>query len=276
MILENLITFQSETNAINAQNHIESPSILNKNSPAACKKADNTDKDIKNKNNSDINNNNKSTNNPEYFIENLENKFSLANVQDADGAYEAQQTGNFNLVNPLFAKIKAEHAENQKRISAENMRLESFRAESLFKKTCFFCARNKQNFTKNQNNLPKNENKLNIESKGFDESMTEKLKVLMKSFNIERRFSDKLDGNRDLYDTQENEDFKNSLAEVHKYDFNNYYPKNLSFILLDLRISVDKKEKFYDYKAGFLPMTVVVEQEELIDDHVTKLFFFQL
>lgn len=167
--------------------------------------------------------------------------------------------------------MQANNAENNKRISTENVRLDSFKSESLYKRNCFFCARNKENFFKKQS-FENNENLNNNGNHNFknvvDESMTEKLKILMKSFNIERRFSDKLDENRDLGDKRENEQFKNSLAEINSCNFNNYYPKNLSFILLDLRISLDKKDKFYDYKAGFLPMTVVVEQEELIDDHV--------
>lgn len=147
-------------------------------------------------------------------------------------------------------------------MSTENNRSDSFRLESSFKKSCFFCLRNSY-----KNNI-KNEKSLNYQGISDVEDMTEKLRILMKSFNIERRFSDKLEENRDVKDKRENANLKSSLAKINSYDFKNYYPKNLSFILLDLRISVDKKEKFYDYKAGFLPMTVVVEQEELIDDHV--------
>jgi hypothetical protein len=202
----------------------------------------------------------------------LDNKFSLVNVQSPESAYEAQSTGNFNcnqsLFNPIYAQKEADTLEINKNKGIENNRLESFKNESLYKKSCFFCSRNKDNFIKKQSFS--NENKINNFGKIVEENMTEKLKVLMKSFNIERRFSDKLDKNRDLSDNKQNEEFKESLTEINSYDFNNYYPKDLSFILLDLRISVDKNEKFYDYKAGFLPMTIIVEQEELIDDHVIK------
>lgn len=217
------------------------------------------------------NNNNKNNNlsNAEYLNENTENNFSLAKIEIPDENYEALQTGNFKIINPIFAKIQNKDLENNKRISTENIRLDSFKSESLYKRNCFFCARNRENLLKklnfhNKENTSNKDNNLNT----FNEFMTEKLKILMKSFNIERRFTDKLDENRDLCDKLQNEEFKNSLAEMNSYNFNNYYPKNLSFILLDLRISVDKKDKFCDYKAGFLPMTVVVEQEELTDDHV--------
>lgn len=149
--------------------------------------------------------------------------------------------------------------------NTENCRLESFKSDKEHLKFCFFCERNKQ---LTSNSLSENE-KSNLESyKNVDESLTEKLKILMKSFNIERRFSDKLEENKDFYNCKENLTYKNELKEIASYNFNNYYPKNLSYILLDLRISLDKKDKFYDYKAGFLPMTVVIEQEELCDDYV--------
>jgi hypothetical protein len=82
--------------------------------------------------------------------------------------------------------------------------------------------------------------------------ITENLMNLMKSFNIEKKF------------TNENTTNNNTFS----FNFNNYYPKYLPFIILDLRIYLEKKDKFYDYKPGFLPMSVVVEQEEIKDEYV--------
>ncbi len=246
--------------------YLESPSIICKNSPSQNKKTDNNPENI----------NNNQTSNAEYFLENIENKFSLSNVQATNGTYDAQMTGNFKSINPIFGKFKQDNADKSeiyKRISSENIMMDSFKSDGLYKRSCFFCTRNKEKLLKihsieNNANISNNDNNHNFKS--VDESMTDKLKTVMKSFNIERRFSEKLDEKADLCIRSKNEEFENSLAEINSCDFNNYYPKNLSFILLDLRISVDKTEKFYDYKAGFLPMTVVVEQEELIDDHVNK------
>jgi hypothetical protein len=43
----------------------------------------------------------------------------------------------------------------------------------------------------------------------------------------------------------------------------------ISYILLDLRISDGKSnDKHYDDKPGFLPMTVILDQSELMDENV--------
>jgi hypothetical protein len=43
----------------------------------------------------------------------------------------------------------------------------------------------------------------------------------------------------------------------------------MSYILLDLRISDGKSnDKHYDDKPGFLPMTVILDQSELMDENV--------
>jgi hypothetical protein len=146
-------------------------------------------------------------------------------------------------------------------------KINSFKLDENFPQPCFFCERNEEN-SKNsdsENHKPNHES-----SKLAEEGITEKLKILMKSFNIERRFSDKLEENKDYLNSIENLTYKKELKEVDSYNFTNYYPKNLSYILLDLRISLDNKDKFYDYKAGFLPMTVVIEQDEIRDDYVKK------
>lgn len=222
----------------------------------------------------------KISNNSEFFIENIENNLYF-NPQD-EGVYEAQLTGNFNSKNSnTFKKLmfgnNSENANNSvNKIclteNNKNNKYNSFKNEnnSIFKKPCFFCSRNSKKFNLESEKL----REMNIEfntprnSKNYDESMTEKLKILMESFNLERRFSQKLEENKENLNNIKIMNIQNQFSEIANYDFNNYYPKNLSLIILDLRISLDKKEKFYDYKAGFLPMTVIVEQEELIDEHV--------
>lgn len=82
----------------------------------------------------------------------------------------------------------------------------------------------------------------------------------MRSFNIEKKFNKEID-------TPENEKIN--------ITFNNHYPKHLPFIVLDMRIYLEKKEKFYDYKPGFLPMSVIVEQEEIKDEYVKFLRKFK-
>jgi len=80
----------------------------------------------------------------------------------------------------------------------------------------------------------------------------------MKNFNLEKKFR-----RESIISNTENDKNKNF-----NFNFDNHYPKNLPFIILDLRIYQEKKEKFYDYKPGFLPMSVIVEQEEITDEFV--------
>jgi len=263
-----LITFQSELINDN-HNKNESPVHSYKNSPSENKKSQ-TERISREKGSS----------NSEFNIENLENNFYF-NAQD-EGVYEAQLTGNFNSKNSnTFKKFifgnNSDYANNSlnKICLTENIKnnkYNSFKNENniIFKKPCFFCLRNSKKFNFETekyremnigNNTPRN-------SKNYDESMTEKLKILMESFNLEKRFKDKSEEIKENFNNTKSLNFKNQFLEISNYDFNNYYPKNLSLIILDLRISLDNKDKFYDYKAGFLPMTVIIEQEELIDEHV--------
>lgn len=112
----------------------------------------------------------------------------------------------------------------------------------------------------------------NIDKKYFDDIITEKLKSLMQTFHIENKFANKCHSENISAQSPQESCITNAQTKIseaaHGFDFNNYYPKNLSFILLDLRINLDKKEKFSDNKPGFLPMTVVIEQEELGDEFV--------
>jgi hypothetical protein len=57
------------------------------------------------------------------------------------------------------------------------------------------------------------------------------------------------------------------------YKYNNHYSnENLNYILLDLRISGENSnDKHYDIKTGFLPMTVILDQNELRDENVNYL-----
>jgi len=258
------VTFHSERQNPNCEKYIESPSILYNISPQNNPKPF-TQRLNKEKISSNLNNNNS-----EYFIENLESKFSLG-VKIDEGIYDVQLTGNFNDNSnklKLMLNNNIDNSENlnvHKYSNTENCKIDSFKFNENLLKSCFFCERNK--IIPNNSNS-ENEKSIQETNKNIDESLTEKLKILMKSFNIERRFSDKLEENKDFNNCKENLAYKNELKEISSFNFTNYYPKNLSYILLDLRISLDKKDKFYDYKAGFLPMTVVIEQEELCDDYV--------
>lgn len=120
---------------------------------------------------------------------------------------------------------------------------------------CFYCYRRNQAL--NKENIRKNSEQDSNKKKDFDNLLTENLINLMKNFNIEKKFS-KENTNMDNNDNNEQ-----SLIS-----FTNHYPKHLPFIILDCRIYLEKKEKFYDYKPGFLPMSVIVEQEEIKDEFV--------
>ena len=104
-----------------------------------------------------------------------------------------------------------------------------------------------------KNNISSNEAK-----KEYDVIITENLRTLMKSFNIEKKFSKEID-------TNPNENINQN--------FNNHYSKHLPFIILDIRMFSEKNEKFYDFKPGFLPMSVIVEQEEIKDEFVINKIF---
>jgi hypothetical protein len=44
---------------------------------------------------------------------------------------------------------------------------------------------------------------------------------------------------------------------------------NLNYILIDLRISEENENSvYYDSKPGFLPLTVILDQKELLDEYV--------
>lgn len=50
---------------------------------------------------------------------------------------------------------------------------------------------------------------------------------------------------------------------------NNTQNKNTnSFIILDLRITDFETKEVFDIKPGFLPMTVILDQAELLSDNV--------
>jgi hypothetical protein len=65
-----------------------------------------------------------------------------------------------------------------------------------------------------------------------------------------------------------------SICESKSFSESNELLKNdgnslLNYILIDLRITDDKdNKKNYDYKPGFLPMTVILDQTELLNDDV--------
>ena len=132
---------------------------------------------------------------------------------------------------------------------------------------CFFCDRSK--VSRNQY-----ESLTSTDKKNFDYKLTEVFKNLMTAFNIEKKFTNE----ENLSDItkqniiSENQDvIKQKNNNEYYFNFNNHYPKNLSFIILDLRITLDTHEKLYDTKPGFLPMTVLIEQEELGDEYETLL-----
>lgn len=53
---------------------------------------------------------------------------------------------------------------------------------------------------------------------------------------------------------------------------NNHYSSNqMNYILLDLRVSPENasNDSYYDVKPGFLPMTVILDQNELRDQFVS-------
>ena len=52
--------------------------------------------------------------------------------------------------------------------------------------------------------------------------------------------------------------------------YNNHYSdNNLNYILLDLRVSMEgSNDKHYDVKPGFLPMTVILDQDDFKDPYV--------
>lgn len=52
---------------------------------------------------------------------------------------------------------------------------------------------------------------------------------------------------------------------------------NLNYILIDIRISEEKENSvYYDSKPGFLPLTVILDQKELLDEYVRiiKVFLY--
>jgi hypothetical protein len=120
--------------------------------------------------------------------------------------------------------------------------------------------------------------------------LSENLKDLMKNFNIEKKFRKEKEidleiennNNNYLYNNEHEKevDIKSNLSLIpisdnkNEYNsnlynnFGNHYPKNLPFIILDLRIYLEIKKKIYDDKPGFLPMSVIVEQEEIKDEYV--------
>lgn len=74
---------------------------------------------------------------------------------------------------------------------------------------------------------------------------------------------------------QENDYFRDKLCfycdKKKRGGDNNTITQNISYILLDLRISKEKSnDKHYDVKPGFLPMTVILDQEELSNENFAE------
>lgn len=75
----------------------------------------------------------------------------------------------------------------------------------------------------------------------------------------------------DSFNTEENLNNKcsNDSKQNNSINNNHYSNNNLNYILLDLRVSMEgSNEKHYDVKPGFLPMTVILDQNDFKDPYV--------
>ncbi len=69
-------------------------------------------------------------------------------------------------------------------------------------------------------------------------------------------------------ENQNNQSFTHTKQNHIIYN-NHYSNNNLNYILLDLRVSMEgSNEKHYDVKPGFLPMTVILDQNDFKDPYV--------